>query len=274
MMGRARRSGVAAIEPMPSATAQTPVNVVQASSAQDGVKQSAEAQDVKRISYPQDQRTEESVKQTPTTVPAAVDSAKPAIEATGATSSTISALPNAAAEFVAPPAPAFAGGVSSMRIEPSWAGPTAGIAARGTDDVIDLPGDASDAAGILSAILHRPEWGLAECPVSPPMCPSARLAVSRDRGLTLVAVATRGLSELRSIGLAYRWMLENRSLIAMALPQFAIDASRAPALHLLVDQADISADLLRPIVQVEHVNVRAYRALRWAGRTGLLLDAA
>jgi hypothetical protein len=143
------------------------------------------------------------------------------------------------------------------------------------DDVLDLPGDVADPRGVLSAVLRRPEWGLAECPIEPPACPAAaRLAVSRDRGLVLVAVAARGLADLRAIGQAYRWLAENRGLIALALPQFAIDAGRTPGLHLLVDQGDIAGDQLRPIMQAEHVRVRAYRTLRWAGRTGLLLDAA
>lgn len=142
------------------------------------------------------------------------------------------------------------------------------------DEVIELNGDGSDASGVLSAVLHRRDLGLVECPLGVPGCPAGRLAVSRDRGLTLVAAASRGLTELRSIGKAFQWMLENRSLIAMAMPQFAIDAGKTPSILLLVDQADISGDLLRPMMQADHVSVRAYRTLRWGGRTGLLLEAA
>jgi hypothetical protein len=142
------------------------------------------------------------------------------------------------------------------------------------DDVIDLPGEASDAAGILAAVIRRPEFGLVECPVAVPGCPAGRLAVARGGGLTLIAAATRGLPELRAIGKAFQWMLENRGLVAMAVPQFAIDPARVPTVVLLVDQADISADLLAPMMQAGHVTVRAYRTLRWGGRTGLLLDAA
>ena len=106
------------------------------------------------------------------------------------------------------------------------------------------------------------------------MCASARLAIGRDRRVVLLAVAREGLSELRSIGQAYRWLVENRGLIGMAVPQLAIDADQAPALRLLVDHADVSADLLQPILHSGHVTVQAYRKLRWGGRTGLLLDAA
>jgi hypothetical protein len=154
-----------------------------------------------------------------------------------------------------------------MRMQPA---PAASVG----DDVLEMPGDATDSASILATILRRSEWGLVECPVTPPMCPAARLAVSRERGLVLIAAATRGLSELRAIGSAYRWMTENRSLIAMAMPQFAIDANQTPGLQMLVDQSDISAELLRPMMQSGHVTVHAYRTLRWAGRRGLLLEAA
>ena len=44
------------------------------------------------------------------------------------------------------------------------------------------------------------------------MCLVARLAVSRDRSLVLLAVANQGLHELQFIGQAYRWLKENREL--------------------------------------------------------------
>ena len=47
-----------------------------------------------------------------------------------------------------------------------------------------------------------------------------------------------------------------------------------PHLRLLVDQADLTADVLRPLLQSQQVTVEAYRRLRWGGRTGLLLEAA
>lgn len=144
----------------------------------------------------------------------------------------------------------------------------------GTDDVIELSGDATNPAGILAAVLHRSEFGMVETPVAIPGCPAAKLVVTRERGLAVVAAATRGLKELRSIGKAFQWMNENRALVAMAVPQLSIDASKTPSVILLVDQADITGELLRPMMQAEHVTVRAYRTLRWAGRQGLLLEAA
>ena len=60
----------------------------------------------------------------------------------------------------------------------------------------------------------------------------------------------------------------------MALPQFAIEVMRLPLLRLLVDHADISADVLQPILQADHVTIQAYRKVRWGGRTGLFLEAA
>ena len=55
-----------------------------------------------------------------------------------------------------------------------------------------------------------------ELPVKPPMLTEGSLAVTRERRLVLVAVARQGLSDLRMVGEAYRWMSENRALIAMS----------------------------------------------------------
>ena len=60
----------------------------------------------------------------------------------------------------------------------------------------------------------------------------------------------------------------------MAVPQFAIDPHQLPRLELLIDQTDLSAEILQPMLQSSNVIVTAYRKLRWAGRTGLLLNAA
>lgn len=141
-------------------------------------------------------------------------------------------------------------------------------------EVIDLPGDADDDRAVLSAILGGSSSGMIECPVRPPMCPEARLAVTRDRGLLLIAVARKGLRDLRAIAQAYRWLIENRALIGMAVPQLSIDGHRHPALRLLVDHADLSADALAPMLESANVTVQAYRKLRWGGKMGLLLDAA
>ena len=92
--------------------------------------------------------------------------------------------------------------------------------------------------------------------------------------MVLLAVAREGLSELRAIGQAYRWISDNRALIGMAIPQFALDPHCTPRLRLLVDHADFSADVLQPIMQSGHVTVQAYRKLRWGGKTGLFLEAA
>ncbi|HSI32720.1 MAG TPA: hypothetical protein VK986_03940, partial [Tepidisphaeraceae bacterium] len=67
---------------------------------------------------------------------------------------------------------------------------------------------------------------------------------------------------------------ENRGLIAMAMPQLAIDAHRHPRLRLLVDHADASAEALAPMLESGMVSVQAYRKLRWGGRVGLLVEAA
>jgi hypothetical protein len=140
-------------------------------------------------------------------------------------------------------------------------------------DVIDLPGDDSNPAAVVSAVL-RGSNSLAETPLKAPSCPGASLAVSRDRKLVLVAVARQGLCDLRDIATAYRWMSDNRPLIAMALPQFAIEPTQSPRLQLLVSQSDLSAEMLQPLLQSGNVTVQTYRKLRWGGKTGLLLEAA
>lgn len=153
--------------------------------------------------------------------------------------------------------------------------PQAGPASSdGYEDVVELSDGGTTAEAVLSAVLRQSHGNFVECPVRAPMCDDVRLAVSRDRGIVLFAIAREGLGELRSIGHALRWVSENRTLLGMALPQFAIDANQFPRLRLLVDQSDLGADLLQPVLQSEHVTVQSYRKLRWGARTGLLLDAA
>jgi hypothetical protein len=141
-------------------------------------------------------------------------------------------------------------------------------------DVTDLPTGEVTEAAVLSAVMTKPGSGLIECPIRPPACPQAALAVNRDRRLVLLGVARKGLGELRCIALAYRWVIENRPLLSMAMPQFAIDTHAMPCLKLLVDRADTGADLLLPMSENGNVTVHSYRKLRWAGKTGLLLEAA
>jgi hypothetical protein len=143
-----------------------------------------------------------------------------------------------------------------------------------TDNVIDLPMPESGESGIVEAILRHCANELVECPVIPPMCPKAKLAVSRERRVVLLAVARQGLADLNTIGQAYKWLQENQSLIGMAVPQLAIDTHQAPHLSLLVNQADSDADTLQPMLEGANVTVKTYRKLRWGGKTGLLLEAA
>jgi hypothetical protein len=142
------------------------------------------------------------------------------------------------------------------------------------EEVVDLLDDGEDS--VLAAIVNRGgaagEW--VQCPLKPPMCPQAVLAVGRDHRLVLVAVAGRGLSQLRPIGLALRWMNENCDLIRMALPQLAIEAALTPSVRLLVDWSDLSAEQLQPLLHSQAVIVQAYRRIKWGEKRGLLLEAA
>jgi hypothetical protein len=142
-------------------------------------------------------------------------------------------------------------------------------------EVIDLPGDAGERA-ILDAVVRQggADGRWITCPIHPPMCPEALLAVGRDQRLMLLAVAGRGLGQMVTIGQAHRWMSENGELIRMALPQLAIDTALAPAVVLLVDHNDLSAEILQPLLQTGTVTVQAYRRVKWGQKTGLLLEAA
>jgi hypothetical protein len=141
-------------------------------------------------------------------------------------------------------------------------------------EVVELPGSGDEQ--ILDAIVRRGgaagEW--VQCPLKAPTCPQAVLAVGRDHRLVLVAVAGKGLSQLRMIGQALNWMNENRDLIRMALPQLAIEADAIPSVRLLVDHADLSAEQLQPLLHSEAVTVQAYRKIKWGPKRGLLLEAA
>jgi hypothetical protein len=141
-------------------------------------------------------------------------------------------------------------------------------------EVTDLPGGEVTESAVLNAVINQMAGGLIQCPIRPPSCPQATIAVSRDHRLVLLAVANRGLGDLRAIALAYRWVIENRPLLSMAMPQFAIDAHAHPTLKLVVDRADAGAELLLPMTENSAITVQTYRKLRWAGKTGLLLEAA
>jgi len=146
--------------------------------------------------------------------------------------------------------------------------------ASDANDVIDLLGDPASDNAIVEAILRHCSGELVACPISPPMCPQARLAVGRDRRVVMLAVAHQGLTDLSAIGLAYKWLQQNQALIGMAVPQLSIDTHQEPHLSLLVDQVDSAAQTLEPMLQGQHVTVKTYRKLRWGGKTGLLLEAA
>lgn len=145
-------------------------------------------------------------------------------------------------------------------------------AASSEPEVIEL-GAGMD---VVSAVVRHAGAGLVGCPaVKPPMMESgAEVAVTRERRLVLVAVAGEGLAGLEKVARAHRWLVENRSLVAMALPQMNVDAHQLPELRVLVDWQDAGAEGLRSLVGAGHVTVQTYRKLRWGGKTGVLVEAA
>jgi hypothetical protein len=174
----------------------------------------------------------------------------------------------------AEPAAAVQVPMMSMPAMPAPPAPTLTVQPIETNEVIDLPAGEVTPMNIIHAILQSCGSQMIECPVKPPTCPEASLAVGRDHRIVLLAVAKQGLSDLRAIGRGYQWLIENRGLVSMAMPQFAIDAHQLPQLRLLVDQSDMTAEILQPMLQASNVTVQAYRKLRWGGKTGLLLEAA
>jgi hypothetical protein len=195
-----------------------------------------------------------------------VTAPQPATPAETITVAPVSVIPSDAAPSL-PRAEARAGVGATAPAAPQAAVPA-------FDEVIELGDDAGTSDAVLSAVLRQNNGAYVECPVRAPMCGGVRVAVGRDRGVVLFAVAREGLGELRNIGQAYRWLADNRPLLSMALPQFAIDTNQAPRLRLLVDHSDLSADALQPVLQSGNVTVQSYRKVRWGGKTGLLLDAA
>lgn len=147
-------------------------------------------------------------------------------------------------------------------------------ARRDVAEIIDLSNTADSDEAMLDAILQHAAGEWVECPVRAPMCPEARLMIARDHRLVLMAVVRQGQFPAANIGQAYRWLIENRGLIAMAVPQLAIDAHAMPALRLYVDHHDLSANILQPLLSAGQAQVQAYRKLRWGQKTGLLLEAA
>ena len=83
------------------------------------------------------------------------------------------------------------------------------------DDVIELPEGQSGNAAIIAAVLRGAAGHWIECPVKPPMCHDATVAVGRDRRLLIIAVAEQGLSDLRSIGRVHAWIGPEDALVAV-----------------------------------------------------------
>lgn len=151
---------------------------------------------------------------------------------------------------------------------------TTGAVAASPPEVIELTSGETSTRAILSAVTAHPGRGVVECPINPPAFDSGRLVVDRQHRLILLAAIGQGLSELSAVGAAYNWLIENRGLVAMALPQLGIDAHALPVLSLLIDQADVRAEQLAPLLAGKNVRIETYRKLRWGSKTGVLLEAA
>ena len=141
------------------------------------------------------------------------------------------------------------------------------------DEVIEIgPGD-QGIAGVLRAILNRPNsWAITAIDI--PGLSDAKIVVTSAGQIQMIAAASKGLSEISQIGRALSWARTNRQLLGMALSQWRIDGQADITLHLLVHHSDAEADALRPLMGESGVSMQTYRRLSWAGRQGLLLEAA
>jgi hypothetical protein len=186
-----------------------------------------------------------------------------------------SAEPAPSMKIEAPAAVQEAAPVSSpLPLHPPVASVESVAISNDVSDVLDLPTGGADEDSILSAITRDTANAFIECPLRPPMLNMSRLVVDRQRRVTLLAVASEGLSDLQTIASAYRWLNENRALVSMAFPQMNIDAHALPQLRLLIDHHDASATTLQTLLQSGCVQLQTYRKLRWGNKTGLLLEAA
>jgi hypothetical protein len=213
------------------------------------------------------QMTSGSTPQTPVALAAITQPARPIMRAVSEVAEIPEPIPEPKATVRPTPAP------KTIATMPDPVPAIASTPHDDTDSIVDLPNADASPVAIISAVV-RGSGDLIETPIKSPACPDASVAVSRDHRLVLVAVAGNGLTGLGGIASAYRWMNENRQLIAMALPQCSIDTHARAKLDLLVDHADSDAQQLQPLLESGFVTVRAYRKLRWAGKTGLLLEAA
>lgn len=149
--------------------------------------------------------------------------------------------------------------------------PAMQMASPASNEVVDL---AEGEGSILHAVMKQAMGELVECPVRPPMCPDAVLAITRDRRIILLAEAGQGMCNLNAVAAAWHWLSENRPLLAMAMPQFALDTHQLPHLRLLVEHGQFNAATVSSLFQSATVQIRTYRKLRWGQRIGLLLEAA
>lgn len=124
------------------------------------------------------------------------------------TSHPMSGTPSAAVEFAAPIAPVSRPTAPAARTYPA---PASERDSNSTIEVIDLPAAEMSSEAIINAILSQNKGDLIESPLRAPMSPGVRIGITRDRKLVVMAVAREGLSELRSIGQAYRWVCDNRA---------------------------------------------------------------
>lgn len=159
-----------------------------------------------------------------------------------------------------------------MQTDQRDAGPT--LDSPNLPEVIEMPAGEAAGADLAALLIKHSNGQVVECPTRPPMCPEGRLAVTRERRLVLIVAANSTLSELRIISEAYRWVTENRSLLSMAMPQFALDAHQLPQLWLLIDQAAMGGQVLRALLPAETVTIHTFQRVKWGPRMGVLLDAA
>lgn len=182
--------------------------------------------------------------------------------------------PVSAQPVVEPVAPAVIGQPSATAeparedVQPP---PRLTLTETGDDDaseVIELTGTGEGA--MLDSIV-RSLGDLSLCDLENPRLPSARVAVTSEGRLVLLSLAAN-TQDLAAVGQGLAWLRENATLIARACKPMEIIAALLPEARLFATPD--SAEGLARLVVGTAVKVQAYRTVKWAGRRGLLLEAA
>jgi len=144
--------------------------------------------------------------------------------------------------------------------------PVIGELGRDEVEVLEFVGEGAE--GVLDSVMAGGEW--VGCGLELPGSGRARLAVDGEGRLVVLGVLEDG-GDVAELGRAWRWVAENAAVVARAVRPVVADGGKAPEMVVFAG-TELAGDLAA--VVGAGVRVRTYRALRWGGRRGLLVEAA